>query len=195
MTRQIYQLASLVSSCTICDLCKTRKTAVTFRGSTSASVMFIGEAPGKNEDELGLPFVGRSGVLLDEIIEEIGLKQGEVYIANVVKCRPPDNRVPEDEELASCRPYLDLEISTLKPKAIVTLGSTASNALMSYADKLQWQPIGALRQYLHSSGPGSYRDTPVYPTYHPAYLLRNPSAKKLVLEDLKLMTEALNEKD
>lgn len=145
-------------------------------------LVFVGEAPGADEDREGYPFVGRAGQLLDKIIRAIGLERDEIYICNVLKCRPPGNRNPEPNEIAKCTPFLEEQLAILNPKVICTLGLFASQYL------LQSQlPIGKLRGRLFD-----YRGTPVVPTYHPAALLRNSSLKPAVWEDVQLVRRTLD---
>lgn len=162
-----------------CSRCKLhtlgRKQVVYGVGNPNADLMFVGEAPGADEDEQGEPFVGRAGQLLTKIIEAIGLKREDVYIANVIKCRPPGNRNPEPDEVAQCQPFLFRQIDAIKPKAIVALGKFAAQALLQTTD-----PITRLR-----GREFSYRGATLIPTFHPAYLLRNPSSKREVWEDMK----------
>jgi DNA polymerase len=150
-------------------------------GNPQAELMFIGEAPGADEDAQGEPFVGRAGQLLTKIIEAMGLSRSEVYIANVLKCRPPENRVPLPEETASCLPYLEKQIETIRPKVIVALGATALRALLDIQ-------IGITKM---RGNWYTYRDIPIMPTFHPAYLLRNPPAKREVWEDMKAVLRKL----
>jgi len=167
-------------ACTKCRLAKTRTQVVYGVGNPKADLMFIGEAPGRDEDIQGQPFVGRAGALLTDIIKAMKLTRDDVYIANVIKCRPPDNRNPEPDELDACRPFIRRQIDIIKPKVIVTLGRFALQSLLEKGFS-----ITAVR--------GSWLDfngIKVMPTYHPAYLLRNPSAKKDVWQDMKkVMTE------
>jgi len=162
--------------CTRCPLCETRTTVVFGEGSPTAELMFVGEAPGRDEDQAGRPFVGRAGQLLTRMIEGgMGLARGDVYIANVLKCRPPDNRDPLPEEVAQCRPYLLRQIELVQPKVICTLGRHALHALTDYKGG-----ISRVR-----GRPMAFLDRVVVPTFHPAYLLRNPAAKREAWEDLK----------
>jgi len=164
-----------IGDCKRCRLCEQRNTIVFGSGNPHARLVFVGEGPGRDEDIQGLPFVGRAGKLLTQMIEAMGLKREEVYICNVVKCRPPENRAPEPDEMETCSPYLYRQIAVVKPKAIVCLGAIAFQAL--YGAK---QSISRLRgQWLE------FRGVPMMATYHPAYLLRNPNAKGEVWEDLK----------
>jgi uracil-DNA glycosylase family 4 len=168
-------LRDTVRVCTLCGLCKTRRQAVFGVGHLSAPWMFIGEGPGADEDELGDPFVGRAGKLLDNMLGAIGIARGrEVYIANVVKCRPPGNREPTPEEAAACAPFLDRQIALVRPKLIVALGKSAANRLLRIEAS-----VASLRGKVHR-----YQDTPVVVTYHPAYLLRTPAEKAKAWEDL-----------
>ncbi len=168
-------LAKEVSSCVSCRLCKTRKQTVFADGSPDAKIMFIGEAPGADEDAQGVPFVGRAGQLLTRMIEDgMGLPRKTVYIANVLKCRPPDNRNPEPDEIASCRGYLESQIDLVKPEVLVALGKFAAQFLLETEE-------GIMR--LRGRW-GTYRGIPVMPTFHPSFLLRQPGQKKDAWEDL-----------
>ena len=162
-------------NCTSCRLAGTRTNVVFGVGSPTADLMFIGEAPGRDEDLQGKPFVGRAGALLTDIIKAMKLTRDDVYIANVVKCRPPENRNPEPEELDACRPYIRRQVEIIQPKVIVTLGKFA---LQSLTEKSYG--ITATRGLWLE-----YNGVKVMPTYHPAYLLRTPSAKKDVWADMK----------
>jgi uracil-DNA glycosylase family 4 len=169
-------------ACTRCKLCTLGRTQIVFgMGHAKARLMFVGEAPGEEEDQRGEPFVGRSGQLLTKIIEAIGLSREQVYIANVIKCRPPNNRNPEPDEVASCEPFLFRQIDVIKPAVIVPLGKFAAQCLLKTTD-----PITRLRGRRFD-----YRGTTLIPTFHPAYLLRNPSAKREVWEDMKLVRAIL----
>ena len=168
-------LRDAVRECTACGLCRQRKQAVFGVGAESATWLFIGEGPGADEDELGEPFVGQAGKLLDSMLAAIGIKRGrEVYIANAVKCRPPGNRTPSAEEAATCAPFLDRQIELVKPKIIVALGKTAAARLLNTEASL-----GSLRGKAHA-----YKGTPLVVTYHPAYLLRSLPEKAKAWEDL-----------
>ncbi len=176
LPESLNNLESIVQSCHLCQLSKTRKNVVFGEGDINADIMFIGEGPGANEDETGKPFVGRAGELLTKIIENVlKIKREQVYIANIVKCRPPNNRVPAPEEVESCLPYLVKQISLVKPKIIITLGATAYNNLTN--DKT---PISKIRGEVLPFG-----EAKLIPTFHPSFLLRNPSAKKYVFVDMK----------
>jgi uracil-DNA glycosylase len=169
------ELMASVAGCRACDLCKTRKQAVLGVGDVHADWLFVGEGPGAEEDACGEPFVGQAGKLLDAMLAAIDLKRGEdVYIANAVKCRPPDNRTPEPAETAACWPYLQRQIDLLKPKLIVALGRPAAQSLLNSEVK-----ISASRGKLFE-----HRGIPVIVTYHPAYLLRTLQDKAKAWEDL-----------
>lgn len=174
-------LATTAAGCTLCRLSDKRQTVVFGEGDPKAGVMFIGEGPGAEEDRTGRPFVGQAGKLLDRMIFAMGFEREEVYIANVVKCRPPGNRDPKDDEVAACADFLDRQINLIKPEVIVALGKPASRRLTGTS-----KPMGALRGRW-----SSYRGTPLMPVFHPAYLLRNPKAKREVWEDLKLVIRRL----
>jgi uracil-DNA glycosylase len=164
-----------LGECTRCRLHKQRNKIVFGVGNPRAELVFVGEGPGHDEDVQGLPFVGRAGKLLTQMIEAMGLRRDDVYICNVVKCRPPENRKPEDDEVATCSPYLYRQLAVIGPKAIVCLGATAVQSLLKTKDS-----ISRYRgQWL------DYRGTKLLVTYHPAYLLRNPNAKGDVWKDLQ----------
>jgi uracil-DNA glycosylase len=166
----------LGADCSRCKLHTLGRTQVVFGvGNPNADLMFVGEAPGADEDIQGEPFVGRAGQLLTKIIEAIDLRREDVYIANVIKCRPPGNRNPEPDEVEQCEPFLFRQIDTVKPKVIVALGKFAAQCLLRTTD-----PITRIR-----GREFKYRDAILIPTYHPAYLLRTPSAKREVWEDMK----------
>jgi uracil-DNA glycosylase len=168
-----------------CSRCKLhalgRRQVVFGVGNPDAELMFVGEAPGADEDIQGEPFVGRAGQLLTKIIEAIGLKREDVYIANVIKCRPPQNRNPEQDEVDTCEVFLFQQIDVIKPAVIVALGTFAARALLRTLD-----PISRLRGRVFE-----YRGAKLIPTFHPAYLLRNPSSKREVWEDMKLARSLL----
>jgi DNA polymerase len=169
-----------------CSRCKLhtlgRRQVVFGVGNPNADLMFVGEAPGADEDIQGEPFVGRAGQLLTKIIEAINLKREDVYIANVIKCRPPQNRNPEPDEVEQCEPFLFKQIETIKPKVIVALGKFAAQSLLKTTE-----PITRIRGREYK-----YRDAILMPTYHPAYLLRNPSSKREVWEDMKRVRAILS---
>jgi DNA polymerase len=173
----------LGADCSRCKLHTLGRTQVVFGvGNPNADLMFVGEAPGADEDVQGEPFVGRAGQLLTKIIEAIGLRREDVYIANVIKCRPPGNRNPEPDEVDQCEPFLFRQIDTVKPKVIVALGKFAAQCLLRTND-----PITRIR-----GREFKYRDAILIPTYHPAYLLRTPSAKREVWEDMKRVRAILH---
>lgn len=166
-----------LGDCQRCGLAGSRKTIVFGQGNPRARLMFVGEGPGADEDEQGLAFVGKAGQLLTKIIEAIGLRRDDVFIANVIKCRPPGNRNPEPDEIVSCQPFLERQIASIRPEVLVGLGKFGAHWLLKTAE-----PITRLRGRI-----GDYQGIKVMPTYHPAYLLRNPGAKKDVWEDMKVV--------
>jgi DNA polymerase len=173
---------STVSTCTLCRLSKGRKNVVFGEGSPNAKLMFIGEAPGREEDIQGRPFVGEAGALLTRMIQKMGMERSGVYIANIIKCRPPMNRDPEIDEIETCGPYLEKQIAVIKPVVIMTLGRIALQALM----KDPGLKITAARgNFLE------YRNIPLMPTFHPAYLLRNPKDKWLTWNDVQKVMERI----
>jgi len=171
-----------LGDCHLCKLSKGRKHIVFGTGSADAKIMFIGEAPGKDEDLQGLPFVGEAGMLLTKLIEKMGFKRDEVYIANIIKCRPPMNRDPEEDEILSCRGFLDKQIEAIAPEFIITLGRIALMTLMNNS-KIR---ITAARGNFFE-----YKGIPVMPTFHPAYLLRNPKDKWLTWADVQKVMERM----
>ncbi len=174
-----------IGDCTRCKLHALGRTQIVFGvGRPDADLMFVGEAPGADEDIQGVPFIGRAGQLLTKIIEAIDLKREDVYIANVIKCRPPQNRNPDPDEVETCEPFLFRQIDVIKPKVIVALGKFAAQGLLRSMD-----PISRLRGRVFD-----YRGAKLIPTFHPAYLLRNPSSKREVWEDMKLVKTLLSEK-
>ena len=174
--RALEAIDAEVRACRQCALHQTRTRTVFGAGSPSAACMFIGEAPGAEEDRRGEPFVGRAGVLLDAMLAAIGLKREEVYIANIVKCRPPRNRDPHTDEIVACSAYLRRQIEAISPRLLVAIGRVAAQSLLSTT-----KPIGRLRGHVHHhAGDG----LPVLVTYHPAYLLRSPLEKRKVWDDL-----------
>jgi len=175
--------ADIGEDCSRCKLHRLGRRQIVFGvGNPDADLMFVGEAPGADEDVQGIPFVGRAGQLLTKIIEAINLRREDVYIANVIKCRPPGNRNPEPDEVEQCEPFLFRQIDTVKPKVIVALGKFAAQCLLRTSD-----PITRIR-----GREFKYRDAILIPTYHPAYLLRTPSAKREVWEDMKRVRAILN---
>jgi DNA polymerase len=179
---QIDYLKQRVENCKNCSLHSTRKKVVFGAGNLSAKLLFIGEGPGEEEDNQGLPFVGRAGKLLTDIITAMGLKRDEVYICNAVKCRPPGNRTPTDEEIFLCNPYLMEQIKIVNPKIIVALGAVSIKALFKTGES-----IFRLRgRFLDFQG------IKVMPTFHPGFLLRNPDYKKHTWSDMKLVMKEMN---
>ena len=177
------ELQSLICNCTKCPLGFTRKKFVFGTGNKNAKIMFIGEAPGADEDEQGEPFVGRAGQLLNKILEAIELKREDVFICNILKCRPPNNRDPLPSEVDECIPYLWKQIEIVQPKIIVSLGRIAAQMLLNTNDSLT-----KLREKVQH-----YRGVPMIVTYHPAALLRNPNWKRPTWEDMKLLRKMYNE--
>lgn len=177
-------IADEVRKCTLCKLCEKRTNAVPGEGSRSAKLMFIGEAPGRNEDEQGRPFVGAAGKLLTEALQEAGLSREDVFITNVVKCRPPDNRVPTDQERASCRPYLERQIKLINPKVICILGRTAYEALLKGGSIISNR--GKLIQYENRF---------YFLTVHPAAVIYNPQLKTVFKKDILMLIESLKKLD
>jgi DNA polymerase len=176
------RFAADVDACTACGLCRSRKKSVPGVGDARADWLLVGEAPGAEEDARGEPFVGQAGRLLDNMLAALGLARGtNVYIANVLKCRPPNNRTPEPREVESCRPYLDRQIELLAPKLVVALGRSAATTLLNVD-----ATIASLRGRVHR-----YRGVPLVVTYHPAYLLRNLPDKAKAWEDLLLARRTL----
>jgi len=176
-------LREFIGDCQRCKLAAGRRNVVFGQGDPEAKLMFVGEAPGADEDIQGLAFVGRAGQLLTRIIEAIGLTRDEVFIANVIKCRPPKNRNPEADEIESCQPFLEQQIELIRPKVLVGLGKFGAQWLLKTAE-----PISRIRGRL-----GDRAGIKVMPTYHPAYLLRNPSAKREVWEDMKVVRALIEE--
>jgi uracil-DNA glycosylase len=180
--KTLEELRAQIGDCRLCKLCAGRTHIVFGVGNPKARLMFVGEGPGRDEDIQGEPFVGRAGLLLNDIITKgMGLKREDVYIANVVKCRPPENRNPEPDEVAACEPFLKKQIDLIRPEVIVGLGKFAVQTLLQ--NKV---PITKVRGTWHQ-----YHGIKLMPTFHPAYLLRNPADKKLVWEDIKKVIKEL----
>lgn len=175
-----------LGDCMRCSLHRERTKIVFGSGNPNAELVFIGEAPGRDEDLQGEPFVGRAGQLLTKIIEAMGMKRSDVYITNILKSRPPNNRVPEPDEVATCVPFLHRQLDVIKPKVIVTLGATAILSLLKLHGEAK---IGDLRGKWQE-----FNGFPVLPTYHPAFLLRNPNMKRVVWEDMKIVMKKLKDK-
>ena len=180
-TFNLDQLRAEAMGCTRCDLCKTRTNVAFGEGDPNAELMFIGEAPGHDEDVQGRPFVGRAGQLLNKIIEAMKLKREEVYIANVLKCRPPENRNPLPDEMDTCKPFLERQLQIIQPKVVVALGTFGAQFVLDTKER-----ITRLRGRLIEKD--GYK---VMATYHPAFLLRNPNAKRDVWEDMKIVMQEL----
>jgi len=172
-----------IGDCKRCKLCGLGRRQIVYGvGNPRADLMFVGEAPGRDEDIQGIPFVGRAGQKLTQIIEAIALKRNDVYIANVIKCRPPENRNPEPDEVEACERFLFRQIDVIKPKVIVALGTFAARSLLKTD-----APISRLRGRVYD-----YRGAKLVPTFHPAYLLRNPGCRREVWEDMKKVRSLLN---
>ena len=178
---QLAQLAASVRDCRACRLHEGRRQVVFGAGNPAADLVFVGEAPGRDEDAQGEPFVGPAGQLLTRIIQAIGLSRADVYILNVIKCRPPQNRNPLPDEVAACRPIIDKQLACLQPRVICALGTFAAQALLRTEER-----ISRLRGRFHPLG-----DVLVRPTFHPAYLLRNPQDKRKVWEDMQAIQREL----
>ncbi|MCI0418093.1 MAG: uracil-DNA glycosylase [Acidobacteria bacterium] len=172
-----------LGDCRRCKLCSGRTNIVFGSGTSQTPLVFVGEGPGADEDAQGLPFVGAAGQLLTKIIEAIQLTRDQVYICNIVKCRPPGNRTPEEDEIAACSPFLFRQIDSIRPKIICCLGAVATQTLLGTKT-----PVGKLRGRFHD-----YLGIQVMPTWHPAYLLRNPAAKRDVWDDVKRIRALLDE--
>lgn len=179
--RTLPQIQAELGECTRCKLSGTRKSIVFGVGASDAPLMFVGEAPGEQEDRHGVPFVGRAGELLDKMIEAMGWTRDHVYITNVLMCRPPGNRNPQPDEVSSCLPFLKAKIEAIAPRVIVALGRPAANTLLGND-----APISAMRGKFHDR-----HGTKVMPTFHPAYLLREPDRKRDTWADLKLVITEL----
>ncbi len=177
-------LIERINNCRNCGLASTRNRAVPGEGGNALRILFVGEGPGAEEDRTGRPFVGRSGQLLDKILAAVSLTRNDIFITNIVKCRPPGNRDPHSEEVIACWPYLDEQIKILRPRVIVTLGAPAAKTLLDTTEG-----IGRLRGRFHD-----YHGIPLLPTYHPAYLLRSYTLenRKKVWEDMKLLREFID---
>ncbi len=177
------ELETSMHGCTLCPLCEKRKQIVFGVGNPQADIVLVGEAPGREEDEKGFPFVGEAGRLLDRILFAMKLSRQDVYICNVIKCRPPNNRDPEPDEITACEQFLKQQLTVIRPQLIIALGRFASQALLQSS-----APIGRLRGHWHE-----YQGIPLMPTFHPAYLLRNPSGKREVWEDMKQVMHRLQQ--
>lgn len=178
----IKELKENVKNCQKCKLSATRTNTVFGHGNINTKLLFVGEAPGFEEDKRGLPFVGRAGMLLTEILNKSNINREEVFITNVIKCRPPENRYPQPDEILNCNPYLKQQIKLIKPKVICTLGACATKTLLNSENS-----IGSLRNIIHKYE----NDVLLVATYHPSYCLRNPSAIQDVLKDIKVVSNLL----
>lgn len=178
---KLEDVESELGDCRRCPLHEGRTHIVFGEGNPHARLVFVGEAPGADEDRQGRPFVGKAGQLLTRIIEAMGMKREDVYICNVLKCRPPGNRTPLPQEMEACGPFLERQLEVIKPEVVCALGSVAARALLKTE-----VPITTLRGRFHD-----YGGIPCLPTYHPAYLLRNPAAKRQVWQDMKMIMERL----
>lgn len=183
----VERIAAAVRACTRCDLCRTRKNAVPGEGSADAPLMVIGEAPGADEDRQGQPFVGRAGELLTRMLVAINVPREEIFIANVLKCRPPGNRDPAPNEVAECRRWLALQVRTIRPAVILTLGRHSAQLLLETTRGIM-SMRGTPQRYRFEGG-----EATLLPTLHPAYLLRNPAAKREVWEDMQTVHRLLRE--
>jgi uracil-DNA glycosylase len=181
-SRSLEDVASLIAACRKCKLCDGRTNTVPGEGPATARLVVIGEGPGRTEDETGRPFVGCAGELLTKILEAIKLPRDQVYICNIVKCRPPENRLPQYDEIAACLPFLYRQIELVKPKVILAMGGTAAQSLLNTK-----QSLGALRNQIHR-----FRGIPVVITYHPAALLRNPNWKRPTWDDVRIAARLLD---
>ena len=182
---RLERLAREVERCRRCPLYRTRTHAVVSDGAPEARLMFVGEAPGREEDRQGKPFVGAAGQLLTKMIEAMGMKRQEVYICNVLKDRPPENRTPLPEEVEACLPFLREQVAVIRPRVICALGAVATKALLGPHMSIT-KVRGEIREY---------EGVPLIPTFHPAYLLRNPAAKKFAWADLKKVKQLLESDD
>jgi DNA polymerase len=182
-TETLEEIKENLGDCTRCRLHKGRKNIVFGRGNPDARLVFVGEGPGREEDLRGEPFVGAAGQLLTKIIQAIGMARKDVYICNIVKCRPPDNRAPLPDEVATCRPFLVRQLKAIRPYVICALGATAAQALLHTKE-----PITTLRGHIHR-----YQGIPLVPTYHPAFILRNPTRKRDAWEDIQKVQKIIGD--
>jgi uracil-DNA glycosylase family 4 len=181
------ELREEIGDCKRCKLSLQRTNIVFGEGNPDTPLMFIGEAPGEEEDKQGRPFIGDAGHLLTRLIEKMGFKRESLYITNVVKCRPPMNREPEEDEIKTCIPFLHRQIEVIKPSVIMTLGGVATRSLLFFNQQKKKEGISLWRGKVYY-----YQKIPVVPTFHPAYLLRNPKDKKLTWQDAQLVLKLLN---
>lgn len=180
-TGTLADVAELIAACRRCKLCDARTNTVPGEGPSNARLVVVGEGPGRTEDETGRPFVGKAGELLTKILAAIELPREQVFICNVVKCRPPENRLPQYDEIAACMPFLYRQIELVQPKVILAMGGTAAQSLLNTK-----QSLGALRQHVHR-----FRGIPLIVTYHPAALLRNPNWKRPTWDDVRIAARLL----
>jgi uracil-DNA glycosylase family 4 len=178
-------IATQLTDCTRCKLCEERKSIVLGEGNPHAELVFVGEGPGEQEDLLGRPFMGKSGQLLNRMIEAMGLKREHVYIVNVVKCRPPEHRNPEPEEIKECSPFLARQLAQIQPKVIVALGKSAAQTLLQSKEQ-----ISTLRGKFYPYG-DNLNNIQIMPTFDPSYLLKNPASKREAWADLQQVAKAL----
>lgn len=188
---KLKEIAEKIKNCKKCELWKNRANAVPGEGNPNAKIMFIGEAPGRNEDLYGIPFCGRAGAVLDELLSEIGLKREDVFITNVVKCRPPGNRDPKPEEIAICSPYLDEQIKVINPKIIVTLGNYATGYILNKFG-FKAENISKVRGKIFKVTT-LLTTLKIIPTYHPATSLYRPPLREYLNEDFKIIARELKE--
>lgn len=184
---ELVELYREASGCTLCPLSESRTNVVFGAGNANADLMFVGEAPGHNEDLQAIPFVGRAGKLLDELLEEVGLARGDTFVANVLKCRPPANRDPQPEEIDTCRPYLDRQVELIQPKVICTLGNFSTKLLTRSSagiTRVRGKP------QVHELGARAVR---IFPIFHPAAALRTPAVKEQLREDFRELPALLAE--
>lgn len=191
MTKQdeMSDIANLVEQCKKCDLHKTRNKPVTGEGSLDAKILFIGEAPGRNEDLKGRPFVGRAGEILDELLNSIEIKRNEIFIANIIKCRPPENRNPLQNEIESCSKYLDKQIEIIKPKVIVTLGNFASSYIFEKFG-LRYDKISKIHGKIFRIDT-IFAKLSIIPLYHPAVAVYNINTKDTLIKDFKAIKDTI----
>ncbi len=187
--REMQRIIDEISKCEKCELHKTRKKPVPGEGSITSRIMLIGEAPGRNEDEQGKPFVGQAGKFLNQLLKEAGIRREEVYITNIIKCRPPNNRDPTEKEIKSCSPYLDKQLNIIKPKAIITLGNYATKYILRKF-KLKEESISKIHGKKYKINNLIF-NTKIMPSYHPAAALYNPNLKQTIIDDFKKIREEL----
>ena len=184
-SKEIEKIKNSIKKCRKCNLYKTRKKPVFGYGSINAGILFIGEAPGYNEDIQGLPFVGRAGILLNELLESINLKREDVFIANIIKCRPPNNRNPLKSEISQCKDYLHKQIEIIKPKIIVPLGNFASSFVFKKYD-LKIDKISKIHGKVFNTNK-SFKNIKIIPLFHPAVAIYNSNKKSILINDFKII--------